>query len=122
MKGLTRRTFMKGSLVGTAAALYGISAAFSLSLLGPAGMRELGQNIIHKLQYAMKRLCELQGVTIKFDAFHFKEFVVDFSATGRSVEEINQALLADGIFGGKDLGDDFEAHDHRQHEDGQQCD
>ena len=71
-------------------------------------MRELGQNIIQKSQYAMKRLCELQGVTIKFDAFHFKEFVVDFSATGRSVEEINQALLADGIFGGKDLGDDFE--------------
>ena len=94
--------------VGTAAALYGISAAVYLSLLGPAGMRELGQNIIQKSQYAMKRLCELQGVTIKFDAFHFKEFVVDLSATGRSVEEINQALLADGIFGGKDLGDDFE--------------
>jgi glycine dehydrogenase subunit 1 len=57
----------------------------------------------------MKRLSELDGVAIRFKAFHFKEFVVDFSATGRSVREINGALLADGIFGGHDLGAEFEA-------------
>jgi glycine dehydrogenase subunit 1 len=93
--------------VGTAAALYGISAAVYLSLMGPAGMRELDQNIIQKSQYAMRRLSELEGVRLRFDAFHFKEFVVDFSATGRTVAEINRALLAQGIFGGHDLGDDF---------------
>jgi glycine dehydrogenase subunit 1 len=93
--------------VGTAAALYGISAAVYLSLMGPEGMRELDQNIMQKSQYAMKKLSELEGVRLRFDAFHFKEFVVDFSTTGRTVGEINSALLAQGIFGGKDLGDDF---------------
>jgi glycine dehydrogenase subunit 1 len=93
--------------VGTAAALYGISAAVYLSLMGPAGMRELDQNIIQKSQYAMKKLSELEGVRLRFDAFHFKEFVVDFSATGRTVGEINSALRAHGIFGGHDLGNDF---------------
>jgi glycine dehydrogenase subunit 1 len=94
--------------IGTAAALYGISAAVYLSLLGPQGIRELNQNIVQKSQYAMQRLAGLDGVQIKFNTFHFKEFVVDFSATGRSVAEINRALLEQGIFGGKDLGAEFE--------------
>ncbi len=94
--------------VGTAAALYGISAAVYLSLLGPEGMRELNQNIIQKSQYAIKRLSGFEGIAVRFDAFHFKEFVVDISKTGRSVGEINGALLQEGIYGGKDLGDDFE--------------
>jgi glycine dehydrogenase subunit 1 len=94
--------------VGTAAALHGVAAAVYLSLLGPAGMCELGQHIIQKSQYAMRRLAGLAGVAIKFTGFHFKEFVVDFTATGRSVAEINSALSAQGIFGGKDLGADFE--------------
>lgn len=93
--------------VGTAAALYGISAAVYLSLMGPAGLRELDQHIVQKSHYAMKRLSEIEGVRLKFDAFHFKEFAVDFSATGHTVAEINDALLAQGIFGGHDLGDDF---------------
>jgi glycine dehydrogenase subunit 1 len=93
--------------VGTAAALYGISAAVYLSLMGPAGMRELDQHIMQKSHYAMKQLSEIDGVRLKFDAFHFKEFAVDFSATGRTVAEIDDALLAQGIFGGHDLGDDF---------------
>ncbi len=94
--------------IGTAAALYGISAAVYLSLLGPQGMRELDQNIVQKSQYAMQRLASLDGVRIKFNTFHFKEFVVDFSATDRSVAAINRALLEQGIFGGKDLGGEFE--------------
>jgi glycine dehydrogenase subunit 1 len=54
----------------------------------------------------MRRLSEIQGVRIKYNAFHFKEFVLDFSAAGRTVNEINSALLDKGIFGGKDLGTD----------------
>ena len=44
---------------------------------------------------------------MRFNAFHFKEFVVDFSATGKSVSDVNRELLASGIFGGKDLGCEF---------------
>ena len=36
-----------------------------------------------------------------------KQFVVDFSKTGKSVAEINKALLEKNIFGGKDLSKDF---------------
>lgn len=93
--------------VGTAAALYGISAAVYLSLMGPQGMAELGQHILQKSQYAMKRLGEIQDVRLRFQSSHFKEFVVDFSSTGKPVREINHLLLHKGIFGGKDLSREF---------------
>jgi len=93
--------------VGTAAALYGISAAVYLSLMGPQGMRELGQHILQKTQYAMKRLAEIQGVYIRFQSAHFKEFIVDFRGAGKPVREINHKLLHKGIFGGKDLSREY---------------
>ena len=34
---------------------------------------------------------------------------MDFTATGKTVAEVNKALLAKGIFGGKDLSKDFPA-------------
>jgi glycine dehydrogenase subunit 1 len=93
--------------VGTAAALYGISAAVYLSLMGPQGMQELGQHILQKSQYTMKKIAEIKGVSIRFKSAHFKEFVVDFSQTRKSVAAINQALFDKGIFGGKDLSQEF---------------
>lgn len=32
---------------------------------------------------------------------------MDFSKTGKTVKEINKALLDKGVFGGKDLSEDF---------------
>jgi glycine dehydrogenase subunit 1 len=40
----------------------------------------------------------------RYHAAHFKEFVVDFTDTGKPVSEINRALRERGIFGGHDLG------------------
>ena len=97
--------------VGTASALHGIAAAVYLSLMGPEGMRELNRTIIQNAQYAMKKLAEIDGVNIRFKASHFKEFVVDFSAAGETVEEINRQLLKRGIFGGKDLSEEFDRLD-----------
>ncbi len=94
--------------VGTAAALWGITAGVYLALAGPEGMRELGQLILQKSQYAMKKLSEIKGIKIPFkQSAHFKEFVVDFSETGKSVKDINEVLLAKGIFGGKDISSEF---------------
>ena len=94
--------------VGTAAALWGITAAVYLSLMGPKGMAELGQNIIQTSIYAQQRLNSLPGVKSPLlSSAHFKEFVVDFSGTGKSVQEINAALLERGIFGGLDLSTDL---------------
>ncbi len=42
-----------------------------------------------------------------FPSTPFQEFVVNFDATGKSVAEINQTLLAQGIFGGLDLSRSF---------------
>jgi glycine dehydrogenase subunit 1 len=94
--------------VGTAAALWGITAGVYLALMGPQGMRELGQHILQKSQYAVEKIAKLPGVEApRFRAPYFKEFVVDFTGTGKSVADINQALLRHGIFGGRDLGRDF---------------
>jgi glycine dehydrogenase subunit 1 len=93
--------------VGTAAALWGITAGVYLSLMGPKGMVELGKHILQKSQYTAKRLSEIDGVQIRFTSSFFKEFVVDFSGTGLSVEKINKALLEKNIFGGKDLTAEF---------------
>lgn len=93
--------------VGTAAALYGIATAVFLSLLGPQGMRELNQHILQKAQYTAQKFAELPGVKIRFSAPHFKEFVVDFNETGKTVAEINHTLLQHKIFGGKDLSAAF---------------
>jgi len=94
--------------VGTAAALWGITAAVYLSLMGPKGMAELGQNILQTSIYAQQRLNSLPGVKSPLlSAAHFKEFVVDFSGTGKLVQTINEALIERGIFGGLDLSTDF---------------
>jgi glycine dehydrogenase subunit 1 len=94
--------------VGTHAALWGITAAVYLSLMGPKGMQELGKTIMQRSQYAMKKLAEIKGVKAPlFDSPHFKEFVVSFKDTGMTVEDINKSLLKQGIFGGKDLSREF---------------
>lgn len=94
--------------VGTQTALWGITAGVYLSLLGPNGMYELGKSIMQKSQYAMAQLGKIQNVVAsRFESTNFKEFVVDFSHTGKTVKEINQYLLDNGIFGGKDLSEDF---------------
>ncbi len=94
--------------VGTQTALWGITAGVYLSLMGPAGMAEVGQTIVQNTAWAMERISSIKGVSApRFNATPFKEFVVDFNATGRSVAQINEALLAYRIFGGKDLSSDF---------------
>jgi len=93
--------------IGTAAALYGISAAVYLSLMGPQGMRDLGRHILQKARYAAAKLAELPGVSLKFSSAFFKEFVVDFSGSGRTAAEVDRLLLDAGLFGGKDLTFEF---------------
>jgi glycine dehydrogenase subunit 1 len=94
--------------VGTHAALWGITAAVYLSLMGPQGMQDLGQVILQRSQYLMQRLSGLPGVRAPhFRNAHFKECVVDFNGTGKTVEEINTFLLDRKIFGGRDLSSEF---------------
>ncbi|MFC5407459.1 aminomethyl-transferring glycine dehydrogenase subunit GcvPA [Cohnella soli] len=94
--------------VGTQTALWGITAGVYLSLLGPHGMSELGETIMQKSRYAAKKLAAIPGVSLRFgETAFFKEFVVDFNATGLTVANINRRLLDAGIFGGKDLSEGY---------------
>ena len=91
--------------VGTQTALWGITAGVYLSLMGPAGMREVGGTILQKAAYARAALAEVPGIEIRFSGF--KEFVADFNDSGKTVRQINKALLDRGIFGGIDLSGSF---------------
>jgi glycine dehydrogenase subunit 1 len=94
--------------VGTAAALWGITAGVYLALMGPKGMQEIGEGIMQRSKYAQLQLSKIEGVNAPiFKSTHFKEFIVNFDDTGKTVKEINKALLKSNIFNGKSLKNEF---------------
>ncbi|MGZ6219558.1 MAG: aminomethyl-transferring glycine dehydrogenase subunit GcvPA [Syntrophales bacterium] len=92
---------------GTSVGLWTITAAVYMALMGPNGFWEIGEAIIQKSHYAAKRLSELKGIKVLFPANFFKEFVVNFDEAGKTVGDINKALLDYHIFGGKDISKEF---------------
>lgn len=94
--------------IGTTTALYGIGAGVYMALMGPQGMRELGEGIMQRVEYAIHLLSNIKGIKVPvIKSPCFKEFVVNFDATAKPVSQINQALLEHKIFGGKDLSKTF---------------
>lgn len=93
--------------LGTVTGLWTITAAVYMALMGPNGFRKIGQTIIRKSHYAIKLLSEVKGVKVLFPANIFKEFVVSFDDTGKTVRDVNKALLNYKIFGGKDISGEF---------------
>ena len=92
---------------GNSTYLWAIAAAAYMALLGPSGFRELGEIIIQRTHYCATLLDEIDGVRVTPRSGFFKEFVVNFDDTGKSVADVNAALLARGIFGGLDLSTAF---------------
>jgi len=92
---------------GNSVYLWAVANAVYMSLLGPEGFAEVGRLIIARSHYAARRLAGIDGVRVVFPEGFFKEFVVDFGGTGKTVAEINRGLRDRGIFGGKDLSRDF---------------
>jgi glycine dehydrogenase subunit 1 len=93
---------------GNSVYLWAVVNAVYMALMGPQGFVEIGETIAANSAYAARRIAGVPGVDVRWSGF-FKEFVVDFGATGRTVAEINTALRERGIFGGKDLSADFPA-------------
>jgi glycine dehydrogenase subunit 1 len=94
--------------VGTAAALWGITAGVYLALMGPQGMKEIGRTILQKTQYARKKLSDLSGIRLPLPKAHsFRELVVDVAPSGKTVREVNERLLKKRIYGGVDLTSSF---------------
>ena len=92
---------------GNSVYLWTVANAVYMALLGPQGFADLGELILQQSHYAARRLDALPGVEVGFPGGFFKEFVVRFDGTGKTVEEINSALRARGIFGGGDLSADI---------------
>ena len=96
------------SNICTDEALTAVAAAAYLALLGPRGLKELGEVVISKAHYAMRLLARIEGVkTPVFDSPHFKEFTVNFDRTGKTVRDVHKQLLQHQIHGGKDLSREF---------------
>ena len=94
--------------LGTCVGLWAVTAATYLAVMGPDGMRELGENILYKSNYAQAKLEQLKGVRLPYRSSHsFMEFVVNFDQTGKTVAQLNRALLDKHIFGGYDLSRDL---------------
>jgi glycine dehydrogenase subunit 1 len=87
---------------GNSVYLWAVVNATYMALMGPQGFVEVGESILQRSHYAARRIAELPGVRVRWPGF-FKELVVDFTDTGRTVAEVSAALLARGIFGGGDL-------------------
>lgn len=80
--------------VGTAAALWGIAAGVYLALMGPAGMRELGETLFLRTKYAQLRLATVDGVDLGDQALHAREFTIH---TRRPAAQVVAAARALGI-------------------------
>jgi glycine dehydrogenase subunit 1 len=92
---------------GNSVYLWTVVNAVYMALMGPRGFAEIGETIVRNSAYAARRVEGIPGVRVRWPSGFFKEFVVDFSETGKTVAQINETLRGKAIFGGKDLSADF---------------
>jgi glycine dehydrogenase subunit 1 len=96
------------SNICTNEALCAVAAAVYLALLGPHGLKELGEACMSRANYAMQGLSGIEGVKAPvFDSPHFKEFTVNFDKAKRTVRSVHEDLLFYGVHGGKNIAEEF---------------
>jgi glycine dehydrogenase subunit 1 len=84
--------------------LMALSASIYMALMGKNGLQKVGKLNYHKAHYAAEQINQLDGYTVDMSKPFFNEFMV---ACPRPVNEVNAALLEQGILGGYDLGNDY---------------
>ena len=96
---------------GTTQTIWAIVAATYLSVMGPQGLRDVGDAILARSGYALEQLAKIPGLTAPVfeEGSHFKEFVVRIDRKDMSVPDVMTALRARGIYGGIDLTSDLPA-------------
>jgi glycine dehydrogenase subunit 1 len=96
------------SNITTNQTLLALAGLVHLSLLGPQGLRELGETCLALSGYAKQRLGEA-GLELLFpEKATFKEFAV---RTGRNAREALTAARARGVYAGYPLGRDYAGMD-----------
>jgi glycine dehydrogenase subunit 1 len=90
-------------------ALAAVIAAIYMSLLGPSGLKQLGETIGYNANYAAKMLDKISGVRAPAIGQNvWKEFVVQFE-NGVTAHEVHEGLLERKLHGGHILTDEFPA-------------
>lgn len=85
-------------------ALNALSATIYLSVMGPGGLKKVGEHCVEKSHYAYEKLLETGKFSPCFKAPFFKEFVLKSTVP---VEKLNSKLLEEKIIGGYDLGGSY---------------
>ena len=88
------------SNICTNQALCALASAVYMSVLGPAGLRQVAELCYHKAHYLAQGIAQLGGYDLLTTRPFFNEFVV---RCPKPVQVINAALLKQGIIGGLDL-------------------
>ncbi|MCD6485315.1 MAG: aminomethyl-transferring glycine dehydrogenase subunit GcvPA [Candidatus Odinarchaeota archaeon] len=89
-------------------ALCAVIAGVYLSLMGPDGMKKLGETIFYNTEYTIKKLGAIKGLKVPyFGGVHFKEFLVNFDNVKVSADTVHKELLKRGIHGGHITKSDF---------------
>jgi glycine dehydrogenase subunit 1 len=88
------------SNICTNVALCALMATIYLAILGPRGLRRVGELSTAKAHYAAAELCTVPGVRLRFAAPFFKEFTLELS---KSPERIVKRLMKDKILAGVPL-------------------
>lgn len=87
-------------------ALLALCASVYLSLMGKQGMQDVARLNVQKAHYAARRLSQLAGAELAFDAPFFNEFALKLP-DGADMARVQSALLDRGFIGGYDLGRDY---------------
>ena len=84
--------------------LIALIAGMYLAYMGKGGMRSVSEICYHRAHYAAAGIDKLDRYQVISSGHFFNEFVVQCP---KPVDEINQALLEEGILGGYDLQSDY---------------
>ncbi|MGJ3238431.1 MAG: aminomethyl-transferring glycine dehydrogenase subunit GcvPA [Anaerolineae bacterium] len=84
--------------------LMALAASVYMALMGRNGLRKVAKLNYHKAHYAASEIDKIDGYKVLNEKPFFNEFVVKCL---RPVDELNTALIQNGIIGGYDLGQDY---------------
>lgn len=88
-------------------ALAAVTAVIYMSLLGPTGLKQVGETIAYNANYTAKMLDKISGVQAPSIGHSiWKEFVVQFE-NGVTAKDVHDGLLERGLHGGRILTNEF---------------
>ncbi len=92
-------------------ALCAVAAAVYLCIMGPTGLRRLGEQIMQLRHYTEQQLSSIEGILApRFKAPHFKEFVFSLEEPEEkrfSVQTVLEKINQEKVLGGISLNQEF---------------